>query len=339
MEKTVDIKLVVLGEGGVGKTSIINNFLGKEILSEYLPTIGTITSKKDYTIRENDTLIKVNIWDFGGQRSFNVINPSLFSNVDLAIFVFDLSRPQETLKNIKKEFLKDVSSYSEDFLSVIVGNKLDLFIPTDNFKESLENVLNEHDHFFFMSAKTGENVGDCFELLIYTFLKKAEIIMGDVIQENIGDFFLKQIKRDEKTLRNKILRLKSIDTTLKELKSKIKPEPLGENTKNKENYYEFIQKEISKVSNEKSRTLNQFLPKISEFEKALKLLKKSNIKSVSKITNNLRSLLNMSKKDFEHGLELIQRLDREENELMIIQAKIKKNNPVSRVEEIENLKS
>ncbi|MHA2289812.1 MAG: Rab family GTPase, partial [Promethearchaeota archaeon] len=179
MEKIIDIKLVVLGEGGVGKTSIINTFLGKEISANYLPTIGTITNKKEYTIQEKDTLLKLNIWDFGGQRSFNIINPNLFSNVDIAIFVFDLSRPQETLKNIKKDFLKVVSSYSEDFLSIIVGNKLDMFDPTDNFKESLENVLKEKDNLFFLSAKTGENVDDCFELLIYTFLKKAELLMVD----------------------------------------------------------------------------------------------------------------------------------------------------------------
>ena len=323
MEKAVDLKLVVLGEGGVGKTSIINNFLGKEILSDYLPTIGAKTSKKDYEIKESDTLIRINIWDFGGQRSFNVINPVLLSNVDMAIFVFDLSRPQETLKNIKKDFLEVVSNYSEDFLSVIVGNKLDLFIPTDDFKEYLENVLNKQDHFFFMSAKTGENVSSCFELLVYTFLKKVELIMVDTLQENSGDSFLKLISRDEKTLRNKMLKLSSLDATLKELTPKIETKALVENTINEENYHEFIKQELSNVSNEKSNVLDQFLFNLLEFEKALKLLKKSNIKSVSNITNKLESLLNLSKKDFEQDLELIQKLNREENELIIISAKLK----------------
>lgn len=328
MGKIIDIKLVILGEGGIGKTSIINSFLGKEILSDYLPTIGTATKKKEYIIPETDTLIKVNIWDFGGQKSFNVINPNLFSNLDIVMFVFDLSRPKETLKNIKKDFLKEVSSYSEDFLSIIVGNKLDLFLPTHNFKESLENVLNENDHLFFMSAKTGENVGECFELLIYTFLKKAEILMIDNIQENIGDSFLKLINRDENTLKNKIFKLKSIESILKDLKPKIEPDMAAKDTINKENYYEFIEKEISRVSIEKSKILNHFLPNISEFEKALRILKKSSIKPISKIMNNLRSLLNTSIKDFERKLEIIQRLEREENELLIIRAKTNKNSLV-----------
>ena len=112
---TINLKLVVLGEGEVGKTSIINAFLGKEIPEQYLPTIGSITSKKEYVIKENENEVRIilSIWDAGGQRSFNPLNPRIYADLDIALLVFDLSRPKITLQNIKSEYLKNVNHYSE----------------------------------------------------------------------------------------------------------------------------------------------------------------------------------------------------------------------------------
>ena len=143
MSAPVNIKLDVLGEGAVGKTSVIKAFLGEEIPDRYLPTIGSSTAKKDYIIQKTENVIRVSIWDFGGQRGFNPFNPKLYANIDIALFVFDLTRPKETLKNIKSEFLEHVNRYSEEVLILYVGNKLDLISSDDQVKTSINDILSE----------------------------------------------------------------------------------------------------------------------------------------------------------------------------------------------------
>ena len=88
LEEAINIKLVVLGEKNVGKTSLVNTFLGEELPSEYLPTIGNNVNHKDYVL--DNVKIRVNIWDCGGQKAFNPFNPAVYNNVDAAFLVFDL---------------------------------------------------------------------------------------------------------------------------------------------------------------------------------------------------------------------------------------------------------
>ena len=319
MEKNVNLKLVVLGEGEVGKTSIINAFLGKDIPTRYLPTIGNKTSRKGYVLKKKETVITLNIWDTGGQ-SFNVLNPVYFRNVDIAIIVFDLTRPKETLNNIKKEFIDKVKYYSEESLTIIVGNKLDLFSVDDKFGETISNFLDTRDNFIFLSAKSGENVKDCFELLLYTFLKKAEILTPDIITENTAEEFIQVLGKNEKTLKKNLLKIGTINSFLKKLEVKppIKTKSQEKEEKSELKYQDFIKQELQKVEYQKNEVLDKFLITITELEKSLTHIKKSHIKSVDDVIKNLKDLFLISAKESQEYYELVQRLNREENELIII---------------------
>jgi len=132
--------------------------MDNEISNEYLPTIGSNTKRKEYNLKKQNTKIRVNIWDFGGQRSFNPFNPVLFKNVDVALLVFDLSKPKETLESIKQEFFEKIQKHSEDFISIIVGNKLDLLLEGEKVKSTINCLLNKRDHIMLTSAKTRENI-------------------------------------------------------------------------------------------------------------------------------------------------------------------------------------
>ena len=339
MDRTINIKLVILGKGRVGKTSIVKKFLNKGIPSEYLPTIGSITSKKEYKLKEKEVIIRVNIWDFGGQRSFNPINPALYTNIDVAILVFDLSRPIETLENLKKDFLNTVDRYSEDYISIIVGNKLDLFSANDNLREALDSFLDKNDHILLMSAKTGEKVSECFELLLYTFLRKAELLAPDIVSENTANDFIDSIGKSEKTLENNLVNIDSIDNVLQKIKpkSKVRGTATAETENRELKYYEFIQQELNKVWLQKNDTIDQFLINLTELEKTLKHLRKSQIKSVKEVVENLKGLVFTSKKNTEHNLDLIQKLNREEKELMIIHSKLRQEGSESNPENLKNL--
>jgi len=325
LDVTVKIKLAILGEGSVGKTSIINAFLGEEIPDRYLPTIGTITHRKDYIIQKEENIINVSIWDFGGQRSFNPVNYTFYANIDIALFVFDLTRPKETLKNIKSEFLENVNRYSEDVLILYVGNKLDLLSSDKQVKTSLKDFLVKKDHVMLMSAKTRENVNKCFELVIHTFLRKAEIIYPDVVLSDTAKKFLTLIGTNENELKERLVNLTNIDTAFQKIKPIPKPKKkVVDEKKDKDlKYYEFLRQELQKNENQKNDVFDQFLINISELDKTINHIKKTHVKSVQNTVDNLKELLIAAKKDFEKNDEFIRKLNAEEFELVKIISKTK----------------
>ncbi|MFW9829639.1 MAG: Rab family GTPase [Candidatus Thorarchaeota archaeon] len=325
MDSTINLKLVVLGEGGVGKTSIVNTYLDQIIQETYLPTIGNITYKKDYKLAETE--IKLSIWDSGGQRSFNPLNPALYSNIDIAILVFDLLKPKETLKNLKGEFLENINFYSEDVLTIIVGNKLDLLNKINPLKAVLQDFLTENDNFILMSAKTGVNVKNCFEMLIYTYLKKVELKFPENIQKNIGKEFLTFIKKNEKELKKNLVNLVHIEDFVQNIK--IKPqikeiEAIEKNGKDLK-YYEFLKEELLKNETQKNDIFDKALINISELGRTIKYLQKSHSKSPIILVDRLKELLTFSMNDFEESVEFIAKLNREEFELINIISKMRKD--------------
>ena len=333
----INLKLIVLGNGEVGKTAIINAFLGEEFPETYMPTIGSLTFKKEYSLSTTSKIIRLTVWDLGGQKSFNPYNPAHYSNADLAILVFDLTKPEVTLQNLKKDFEEKIRKSTDECISLFVGNKLDIFDDDVGIENILQNFFNERDNFILMSAKTSMNVTECFELLIYTYLQSAELLTPDIIKENSAKDFLKSIDKDEKSLKSKLINLKSIGSALKSMKIKTKPKP--EDSTDDEiselKYNEFIQQEIDKARHQKDNILDQFLINLSELEKALTHIKKSNIKSTGEVIDTLTALLKSSKSDSEQNSELLQKLNREENELMIINSQLKKENQESNKETIQ----
>lgn len=328
MGVVINLKLIVYGEGEVGKTSIINAFLGEEFPESYMPTIGSVTARKEYLLGEKPITLKLTIWDLGGQKSFNPYNPSHYSNADLALLVFDLTKPEDTLKTLKQEFEERIGNSTEECISILAGNKLDLFEESTTIKNTVQKFLNVRDNFILMSAKNSINVKDCFEFLVYTYLKRAEILTPDLIQEGTAEEFLKMIAKDEKFLQAKVININTIDSTLE----KMSPSSDTQTIESKQDdtselkYHEFIRQEIHKVRNQKDDLLHQFLINLSEFEKALTYIKRTYIKSTEEMVDALRNLLITSKNDFEQNIELIQKLNLEEQELMIINSKLKTEN-------------
>ena len=327
MEGSVNLKLVVLGEASVGKTSIINTFLGKEFPEQYLPTIGNETAKKKYKIKEKEKVLSITLWDAGGQRSFNPFNPTLYTNTDGALLVFDLTKPKETFVNLKKEFMENLNRYSDEVMTILVGNKMDLISSNKKLNTTLKELLTKRDHVYLISAKTGEGVNECFELLIHTFLRKAELLNPDDVPNNISTTFLNVIGKNEEELKYQLINLSNIDSTLE--KVKIKPKLKEESTVEKEikdvKYFDFLKQELEKNEIHKNKVMDQFLINISELEKTIKFIQKSSGKSVNDLVNNLKNLFTSTKKDFEASADLLLKLNIEESELVKIISKVKKN--------------
>lgn len=340
MDTTVNIKISVLGDGEVGKTSIINAFLGEEIQDRYMPTIGTITHRKDYRIKDLEKVINITLWDAGGQKSFNPFNPTLYSDVDGALLVFDLTKPKETLINLKKEFLENANRYSEEVLILYIGNKLDQLSNDKQVKASLKDNMTKRDNLFLISAKTGEGVKECFELLIYTFLRKAEIMDPDNVPTNTAERFLNLIGMDEKKLKARLVNLTNLETAFQKikLKTKVKKEIAVEKEDKDLKYFEFLQEQLQKNEIQKNDVFDQFLINISDLDKTIKHLKKSQSKSVKELVDNLKELLIIAKIDFEKNVDLIRKLNLEEFELVkiIFKTKEEASNPERKEIKIKN---
>ncbi|MCL7765231.1 GTP-binding protein [Polaribacter sp. Z014] len=157
-------KVLLVGNFGVGKTSLIKRFVLNEFTEDYISTIGVRVSKK--VVEYKNETIKLMIWDVAGTTGNEKIPKAYFLGSSAAMYVFDVSR-EETYLTIE-ENLKMVKELSGLQNITIVGNKKDLLS-----KEELENVVQKVsvDIDLITSAKEDENVEDAFMKLTTLALK------------------------------------------------------------------------------------------------------------------------------------------------------------------------
>jgi small GTP-binding protein len=221
---------------------MVNLFLNKEYPGMYIPTIGSSILRKEYQLEKYQ--IRINIWDVGGQKSFNPLNPAYFSNLDIVLLVFDLSNPQETLVELKKTYIKLLDKLSPDSIRFLIGNKSDLIKPED-FGILLNNIRQfgiEDIPIIFVSAKTRDNLTDAFELIILEFLKKLENESKKQEIQGLREEFLHNLGKNEKDLYNLLINLDEIDSS--SLYQKITPQIVNRVVKTRSKKQEVKKKEV-----------------------------------------------------------------------------------------------
>jgi len=128
-ERYIRAKVVVIGDYGVGKTTLIKSFLGGRSISDtsYKPTIGTDIYKKEMTYEISSTgrvVLLWDIWDLSGQVGFQKICHVYLKGAKCGIVVFDISR-KNTLESVPK-WIDYFIRYAGRYPIIIVGNKIDL---------------------------------------------------------------------------------------------------------------------------------------------------------------------------------------------------------------------
>ena len=166
-------KLILTGDFGVGKSSMIKRFIENQFKEAYIATIGVEISKKSIVMDE-ETIIDFILWDIGGQ--IGQIAPyrhRFYEGASAAFIVIDRTRPNN-LESVKT-WIKDIKeSVPNNIPVVIVGNKSDLQEELVISEEEIKILAKELGfHYILTSCKTGENVYEAFLYIAYRFIEKA----------------------------------------------------------------------------------------------------------------------------------------------------------------------
>ncbi len=176
-------KVIVVGEGGVGKTTFINRYATNKYDKDTKITIGAGFYSFHNKV-EADIIIKLQIWDFGGESRFRFILPSYCHGAHAVIFAFDLTR-NSTLVNLSDWFDLVYKNTNGNPIVLVIGTKADKL--REAGREAVTDVKIEDflkknelppEIFFKTSSKTGENIEIVFAAL-------SDLLYARVIQLNV----------------------------------------------------------------------------------------------------------------------------------------------------------
>ena len=164
-----NIKIVLLGEPAVGKTSLIRRYVHDEFSDTYKTTLGVDFLSK--TI-EKHFIAKLQIWDIAGQMRFATFRKTFFSGAQGAFLVFDITR-RGTFQRLSA-WAQDVKNFTQGAQCMVIANKVDKEKRTVS-KEAIEKFAKSIGAISVLetSAKTGEGVEEAFEHLSEDILKRC----------------------------------------------------------------------------------------------------------------------------------------------------------------------
>ncbi|PRP75097.1 ras-related protein Rab-7a-like [Planoprotostelium fungivorum] len=174
--KSVLFKVVVLGESGVGKTSLLVRYVENKFTISTKSTIGSDFLSKEIDVEGRP--VSLQIWDTAGQERFQGLGTSFYRGADAVIFVFDVTRKKtfDELSAWKKAFLIQIGQENnKEFPMIILANKVDLDDRQVSKRDIAEWANQNGDvHFYETSAKENVNVGKAFDEIAKLALAKVK---------------------------------------------------------------------------------------------------------------------------------------------------------------------
>ncbi len=174
--KTV-MKMILVGDPGVGKTSLVARYVEGRFMQNYHLTVGLNVSSKTVPLTDG-TAVKVSINDIGGQKRFESLRNVFYRGAHLAMLVYDLTRPR-TLVNLKDMWFKELLEHCDMDIppvTLLAGNKADLkemiMIGEKEIKEAMKE-MNVITH-ISTSAKENTNVTEAFAKLCEAYLTQQK---------------------------------------------------------------------------------------------------------------------------------------------------------------------
>ncbi|XP_071722896.1 ras-related protein RABC2a-like [Rutidosis leptorrhynchoides] len=183
----LSFKILLIGDSAVGKSSLLVSFISSSVDEDLAPTIGVDFKIKHLTV--GGKKLKLTIWDTAGQERFRTLTSSYYRNAQGIILVYDVTR-RETFTNLTDVWAKEVELYctNRDCVKMLVGNKVDRESERVVTRDEGIHLAKELGALFLeCSAKTRENVEQCFEELAIKIMEVPSLLEegSSLVKRNI----------------------------------------------------------------------------------------------------------------------------------------------------------
>ena len=189
------LKIVIIGESSVGKTSIISQFVDKIFQEEIQSTVGGSFNSKTILCEDLNKKVKLEIWDTAGQERYRSVTKMFYKDADIAVLVYDITNKDsyDELKNYWVEQVKDSTRKGTNL--VIVANKSDLIEKEQVDEDEARNYARSiNASFFVVSAKDSISVGELFKEIVKKYTGSKNVSIIDENDESA--FHFKKIRKE-----------------------------------------------------------------------------------------------------------------------------------------------
>ena len=165
-EKLKEVKVVLLGESGVGKSSIIKQYVTKTFDPDIDSSISSKYISKEITVPDIEKKIKFNLWDTAGQEKYRSLAKIFYKDANIIVFVYSIEN-LKSFEGLKSYWYEEVKANSlSNVLFAVVGNKNDLYnISQVDNKQAIEWADSINGIFQLTSAKINVGIDLLFENL------------------------------------------------------------------------------------------------------------------------------------------------------------------------------
>jgi len=164
----VVIKVALLGDPQIGKTTLMVKYVEDRYDEDYIETLGVNFLEKTIHLKNVD--VDISIWDLGGQKDFSTLMPLVCSEAKVVLFAFDLTAKQ-SLYSVKTWY-KDARKENKVFMPFLIGTKYDLFDSyPGTYKQQLtaqarKFAVKMHAPLIYCSSAKSINVAKIFQVIV-----------------------------------------------------------------------------------------------------------------------------------------------------------------------------
>ena len=183
-DEYIPCKIVLLGEAGVGKTSIITRYISGSFSQIVMTSTGSSFVAKKIEL-EDKKKVKLQIWDTAGQEKYRSLAKIFYQSAAVAVLVYDITL-KKSFEQIKEYWVKEIKENApEDIIIAIAANKSDDYLNQEVTMDEGKELAKSLDALFICtSAKLGNGIDDLFKLSGEKFLNPNKNIAESYMNKN-----------------------------------------------------------------------------------------------------------------------------------------------------------